>query len=519
MKKFVFASVLATAAVGMLAAPLLRAQDITIKDQSEYNAYSLASSQTDPKAKASALEGFLQTYPQSVVKKAVLSTLIETYQGLGDADKTVAAASRQLQLDPNNMEAIFASAYVKKAQCGKTMDASVCDDAAALARKGLTTTKPAEVSEADWKNQTGAAFPVFHSVIALDLALAKKDFKGAVEEYKQELMMLPAEATKSGYALFDTYLMAEAYAKIPDAVNAVWFYARAWNFFPAGNKPVVEKSLKYWYNKYHGGLDGLDDVKAKAAATVFPGDIVIKAAKTPAEKIHDIIVSTANLGSLALADKELVLAYGSKEDAEKVWAVMKDQQTPVPGMVIESTITALKVVVTEPVKPGKPAAKPADYIVKLQAPLVLTDLPSDTADVKAQQAFIAAKGVAEDTAKMGDLLTADPAKIKKIAIEVLVSTIKVAVTSDAKDAKTPDFVVNLKDPVSAKEIPAVGGAFGIQPAVELNGTYDTYTQVPATATTAQAALIVLKDGFVQPEIKKAAAVAHKPAAGHKPAAH
>jgi hypothetical protein len=85
MKKFVFASVMALASISLVSAPTLRAQDsdtISIKDPAEFNAYQMATTQSDPKAKASALESFLQTYPQSVVKKAVLDLLMDTYQGM-----------------------------------------------------------------------------------------------------------------------------------------------------------------------------------------------------------------------------------------------------------------------------------------------------------------------------------------------------------------------------------------------------------------------------------------------------
>ena len=96
--------------------------------------------------------------------------------------------------------------------------------------------------------------------------------------------------------------------------------------------------------------------------------------------------------------------------------------------------------------------------------------------------------------------------------------IKVAVTDDAKQAKTPDFIVNLKTPLADKEIPAVGSELGLsskkQP--ELDGTYDTYTQIPGTDTVAQSAQIVLRDAALVPV--KAAPV-HKPAPGHRPAAH
>ena len=99
------------------------------------------------------------------------------------------------------MKAIFVSVYVKKTQCGKSLDASgvtadpqTCDDAAALAQKGLTAPKPAGMSDDDWKKLTGGAYPVFHSAIAFDDAVSKKDFAGAIKEYTAELMLYPPDA-------------------------------------------------------------------------------------------------------------------------------------------------------------------------------------------------------------------------------------------------------------------------------------------------------------------------------------
>ena len=438
MKKLVFASVMALASISLVYAPTLRAQDsgtITIKDPAEYNAYQMATTQSDPRAKAAASESFLQTYPQSVVKKAVLDMLVDTYQGLGDGDKALSAASRLLQIDPNNMKAIFLSVAIKKGQCQKTSDAQTCDDAAALAQKGLTVPKPAGVSDDDWKKQTSATYPIYHSAIALDNALSKKDFKAAIAEYRTELMLYSPEQTQSGPGLVDTLNLAEAYTK-PDAkdlVQAVWFYCRAWNFAPAAYKGQIEPKIEYYYKRYHGALDGLDGIKTQAAATVFPpGTFVIPPAATPADMAHKAVMETPDLMTLNLEDKEFILANGSKDDADKLWALLKDKPTPVPGVVIEATA----------------------------------------------------------------------------------SVIKMAVTQDAKDNKIADFIVNLKKPLEDKEIPAAGFEYKIQPAAELDGTYDSYSQVPATATMAQTAQIVLRDGFVQPEKKKTAPV-HKPAAGHK----
>jgi hypothetical protein len=448
MKKFVFASVMALAAISLVTAPLLRAQDsITIKDPAEFNSYQMASTQSDPKAKAAALESFLQAYPQSVVKKAVLDSLTDTYQQLGDVDHALSAATRLLQVDPTNMKALTLSVMIKKGQCGKTQDAQTCDDAAALARKGLATPKPADTSDPDWRKQTGAIYPLLHSAMAVDDIVGKKDFKAGIEEYRQELMLFPVEATKvPGPGLNDTLQLAEAYARLtpPDMVNAVWFYARALAYAPDNFKPQIEKKLDYWYKKYHGAMDGLDDIKAQTAANLFPpgGAPVIKAAKTPPEFAHDVVTG-GGLDKLNLSDKEFILANGSlpsaadatKTDADTMWAAMKDQATPVPGIVIEASATV----------------------------------------------------------------------------------IKVAVSDDAKSAKAPDFIGNLKKPLDDKDIPAVGFEFKMPPATApsaaLIGTMDSYRQVPATATTAQTAEIVVKDGEIQVE-KKKAVPAHKPAAGH-----
>ena len=443
MKKFVFASVMALATMSLVYVPALRAQDsgtITIKDPLEFKAYKDATGQSDPKAEAAALESFLTTYPQSVVKQDVLNRLVDAYQQAGDADHALSAAKRLLQVDPGNMKAIFLSVAVEKNQCQKTSDGQTCDDAAALARNGLKAAKPAAVSDADWKKQTDAAYPIFDSAIATDDVYAKKDFKAAVQDYRTELMLLPPEATTTpGVGMSDTLNLAEAYAKLspPDMINAVWFYARVWDFAPAGFKPQIEKKLDYWYNKYHGGLDGLDAIKTQAQATEFPpGTLTITPADTPAQKIHKILANTADLNTLALADKELVLTFGAKEDADKLWALLKDQPTPVPGAVTEATA----------------------------------------------------------------------------------SVIKIAVTDDAKQAKVPDFIVNLKEPLADKDVPAAGADFGLssKDQAEVDGTYDSYTVIKDADGNPSSVQIVLRDGAVVP-VKKKAPV-HKPTAAHR-AAH
>src|SRR5260221_6782875 len=63
------------------------AQQKTIKDAAEYNAYISATGQTDPGAKAAALEAFVQQYPNSVVKEDALEGAMAAYQQAGNMGK------------------------------------------------------------------------------------------------------------------------------------------------------------------------------------------------------------------------------------------------------------------------------------------------------------------------------------------------------------------------------------------------------------------------------------------------
>ena len=131
MKKVVFASLLAaaTGTCAFYAAPPALAQaataaagqpnQITIKDPAEYNDYSSAISQSSPAAKATAIESFLQKYPSSVVKQDMLEQLMSAYQQTGDLNKTVDAANRLLQVDPNNLRALAISVYIEKGQAAQ----------------------------------------------------------------------------------------------------------------------------------------------------------------------------------------------------------------------------------------------------------------------------------------------------------------------------------------------------------------------------------------------------------------
>src|ERR1700744_6308845 len=272
MKKSVLASLLALAtifpgSVSMVYGQGAQSGQITIKDPAEYNAYTNAVGQSTPAAKAAAIETFLTTYPNSVVKNDLLEVLMASYQQAGDMAKTLSTADRLLAADPGNLRALAISVFIEKSQAATKTNPTdaqpILDKAAGQAQTGLNATKPADMQQADFDKLKAATTPIFNSAIAQDDE-NKKDYAGAIAAFTSELKSYsdPAQ-TQSGPGLNDTYLLGQAYAQQtpPDAKNAAWFFTRAAQFAPAQAKSTIEQGAEYWYKKYHGSMEGYPAVQ------------------------------------------------------------------------------------------------------------------------------------------------------------------------------------------------------------------------------------------------------------------
>ena len=393
MKKYLLTAVFALAVLGTYAAPMVMAQansgQVTIKDPAEYNSYNNAISQTTPQAKAAACEAFLTAYPQSVVKLTILNQLVDAYSQF-DASKAVDAASRLLQADPNNLKALYLVAFIKKQQATQvaasnpTQQAQLLDDAAAAAQKGLTVTKPADVAQDAFEKQKATTDPFFHSVIAYDDIYSKKDLQGAISQFRTELELLgtanPA-ATQVAPALNDTLVLGQTYTQLKpaDMINGVWFLSRAENFAPANFKPVIEKQAKYWYKRFHGTEDGYDAVMAASAKSVFPPqDFKIDPAPTPKQIADKFVADNPDFTTYAMGDSEYVLANASPENADKLWATLKEKVVIIPGTVISADANQIKLAVTDDAK----ADKVSDFTINMKKPLEDKDIPAVGTDLK-----------------------------------------------------------------------------------------------------------------------------------------
>jgi hypothetical protein len=333
------------------------AQAPVIKDPAEYNAYVGAVQQSEPNAKISGLEAFLTQYPNSVMKNQALEILMGTYQQANNIQKALDTAAKLVAADPNNVRAMALLAYFDrlKAQGGDPNAKQLLGDAKKYGQMGLDAlpkfNKPEGMSDADFqklKDQMTGIFDAALGVAALtDAASAtspeekQKDYAAAIQALK-----VTADANPTDFSV--VYPLALAYLTPPNpktpltpenAVNGIWYAARAAAIAPPQAKAQIEKYARSQYIKYHGGDDGWPNVLAQAqSGPTQPAGFTIKPAPTIAEQCHTM-VTTKKPEEMNFAEWQFALTNCSKEDQDVVWNAIKGKAVQMNGTVISATPT------------------------------------------------------------------------------------------------------------------------------------------------------------------------------------
>jgi hypothetical protein len=437
---------------------------ISIQNPAEYNAYANATSQSDPKAKAQAIEAFLQQYPNSIAKSDLLGQLMDAYSTF-DGPKTLDAAKRLLQVEPNNLRALTFVVYLEKQQASSNggVNQAMLDQAAEDANKGLSAPKDTCMSQADYDKLKDRATPIFYSTIGAD-AEAKKDYKGAIDAYTKELQSYkdPAQTTEVP-GLLDTYYLGQAYLQEDpkDLKNAVWFLTRAAQFSKPPYQAQIQSAAEYWYKKYHCAQndgscqahpDGLQAIQQAAAvpANIFPpatyNPTPAPPPPSPAELAHQAIVGTAGCTN----------------------ATPAPPATPAAGAA-PATTAATAPAATPAAAPGAAAAPsaPQECLDALKKSLGLSD-----------EEFILANGDSADQQLIWSIMNGVTAQVPGVVVSATPDSVQMAVTQDAQQSNKADFTVNMKSPL--KDLPKQGDK------VTYIATFDSYTANPP--------MIILKDG-------------------------
>jgi len=320
-----------------------------IKDPAEYNAYITALNTQDPTAKAQAMEAFIAQYPQSIVKMEAMTQAMGSYQQAGNQPKVEETARKILDVDPTNVRALAILTFIGASQANTAEKVEKVRKDAMSGLDALSKwTKPPDTSDADFEKLRGQMADIFEGAAGLGY-LQIKDYAAARDHLSKAYKLDPTN-------LQDAYRLGIALLSMtPMDVNGLWYIAKAYNL--AGANAAAKKAIsdygKAMYKRYHGGVDGWDELLAAAAAQPTLGPDFAASIK-PAPTECDIAADAGkNAVELSFQDYEFVLGHrdcspAAGESAKKVWQVIQDKQK---GGEVKVRLPGIKVI-----------AAAADYI-------------------------------------------------------------------------------------------------------------------------------------------------------------
>jgi hypothetical protein len=319
---------------------------VTIKNPAEYNAYVTALQQTDPAAKAQALEAFLQQYPQSVMKVPALELLMASYQQAQNSQKTMDAAQQLLQAQPDNLRALVVLTYYNraKAEQGGPTAQQALTDAGKYAQQGLqalqSAQKPAGTADADWTKLKDTATVIFNGAAGLS-ALQQKNYPQAAQFLQAAITAAPTDPSNNA----NIYPLAIAdLEQNPMNVQGLFWVARAAAI--SNNNPAVVKYGKYKYAKYHGDTDGWDQLVAQAQSSPTPpAGFTVAPAPTPAEQAAKLC-QTKQVKDMSFDEFQMIFTSGNQQCSDQVWSQIKDKPIAFEGKVIQTASNELQLAAT-----------------------------------------------------------------------------------------------------------------------------------------------------------------------------
>jgi hypothetical protein len=367
------------------AAPAAPQQKKEIKDPAEYNAYMGAMNATDPNQKAIALEGFLQQFPNSVMKSDALELLMAAYEQGGNGAKVNEAAQRLLQADPNNLKALALLTYSARmaATQGQNPQQNLAQ-AAQYATQGLqavqTAQKPEGMNDADWQKLKQQVVIIFNGAVGQN-DFAQKNYPAAVEH-------LGAAVQADPNNLNNVYPLALAHLESnPPNPVGLFYIARAVAL--TAQAPAQQQQIaKYGrsrYVKYHGGDDGWNELVQQAAASPQPPpNFAVAPAPTPAEQAAKL-VQTKQVKDMSFDEFQMIFTSGNQQAAQQVWDQIKGKPIAFVARVVETSPTKLTLAATYDdinANPPKPdvdltmvAALPARLVPKAGAEAQVQGVP------------------------------------------------------------------------------------------------------------------------------------------------
>jgi len=364
-------------------------QQKIIKDPAEYKAYIDAVQTADPAQRATVLESFLHTYPQTVMKEDATELLLKTYQQLLATDpqkytqKVLDTGQQLLQIDPNNLTALTLLSYMDDAlaQSGGPNADQTSQQARQYGERGLqqlqAQSKPEGYTDEQW-NKLKQDFRIVLLGSIGHAALRSKDYKTAQESLKEVVTADPTNFT-------NVFLLALSYLEPnPPVPDGLFWMARAIALappqMPATQLQTYQRYGHSKYVRYHGSEDGWDQLLAMAKMTpVEPPNFSVTPAPSPSEQAG-MMLQKSTPEQLSFAEWQFILTSGNHQAADQVWNAIKCKALRMVAQVISATTTSAQLAGSE----DDIQANKADIEVVFATPLVAARVPKPGAQITFQ---------------------------------------------------------------------------------------------------------------------------------------
>ena len=324
------------------------------KDRAEYDAFNAIEQAKDPSQQVELADKYLTAYPQSKVAERVVTVKLQAYQKLNKIPEVQQTAEKLIEINPKQVYALFLlstlfpQTFNDKDPAAEQKLSAAVDHAKAGLEQTAALTKPANLSDEDFKKQKDQLDVAFHQTLGY-ASLQRKDYPAAAEELRKTVQIDPNNAG----ALYQLGV-ADRSMKPSKDDEALWAIARAISVtgpsaLPPANQAQVKEYLGKVYENVHGSADGLDDVlKQTASAPTLPQDFHVKTADEgkpaepepapqPVEAKRELSVKPEELTDFGVIQKYLQAGGQRSEDT---WTLLKGQSFPLPGKVVAATPAA-----------------------------------------------------------------------------------------------------------------------------------------------------------------------------------
>ncbi|HWC96669.1 MAG TPA: hypothetical protein VG456_07965 [Candidatus Sulfopaludibacter sp.] len=237
-------------------------------DRSEYDLVLTIREEATPQKRLVLLDQWKVKYPQSDLRQVRRELYLAAYQELSDSAHILDIAKEMVADQPDSLVGAYWCTLLIPGARNATPELWAVGEKAAA--RMLSGTRPAAVPEAEWSKQKGAAELQGHRALAW-IRWQRGDFPGAETEFQAYLAKNPKNAEMTAW-----YGMTLAGEKSPEKITlALWQLERAGSMkddqpLPEATRRQVGELADRMYVSFHGDNDGLDQLRASAAAAPAP---------------------------------------------------------------------------------------------------------------------------------------------------------------------------------------------------------------------------------------------------------